>query len=158
MKKFLQTLFIALLSATASFGATIGYSNGSYSRFQNFHYGDGNKQGLAIRLPHEKLALLKGKQLTGIESIFGSAKISGTLTAFVSKGLDETPLAKTEYTMSTTDASSMTAKWKTISFDSPYTITGEEECLYVGYYATTSSAATAMLSICLLYTSPSPRD
>ena len=147
MKKFLQTLFIALLSATASFGATIGYTNGSYNRFQNFHYGDGNKQGLAIRLPHEKLALLKGKQLTGIESIFGSAKISGTLTAFVSKGLDETPLAKTEYKMSTSDASSMTAKWKTISFDSPYTITGEEECLYVGYYATTSSAATAMLSM-----------
>ena len=42
MKKFLQTLFIVLLSATASFGASIGYTNGSYNRFQNFHYGDGD--------------------------------------------------------------------------------------------------------------------
>ena len=41
MKKFLQTLFIALLSATASFGATIGYTNGSFDKGQYFRYGDG---------------------------------------------------------------------------------------------------------------------
>ena len=147
MKTLLLSLFAAILCATASSGATIGYTNGTYSRYQNFHYGDGNKQGLAIRLPHEKLALLKGKQLTGIESVFGSSKITGTLTAFVSKGLDEAPLAMTEYTMSTSDASSMSARWRKISFDSPYTITGEEECLYVGYYATMTDASGNLLSM-----------
>ncbi len=146
MKTLLLSLFAAILCATASSGATIGYTNGTYSKYENFHYGDGKLQGMAIRLPHEKLALLKGKQLTGIESVFGSSKITGTLTAFVSKGLDEAPLAMTEYTMSTSDASSISARWRTISFDSPYTITGEEECLYVGYYATTKEVSGTILS------------
>lgn len=146
MKKILLSLFAALLCATASFGAAIGYTNGTYNRFQNFHYGDGTLQGMAIRLPHEKLVLLKGKQLTGIESVFGSYKVTGPLTAFVSTGLDKEPLAKTEYTMSASDASSLTARWRTISFDSPYTITGEEECLYVGYYATTTEVSGLILS------------
>ena len=133
MKKTLLPLllFSACLQGHAD---ELGYTTGAYSRSAFFSLGTGNRQGLAIRLPHEKLALLKGKQITGVTAIYGTKNLEGgTVTAFVTTDLNATPIAEKAQAITSANIPSTTAKWTETTFDTPYTITGEEECLYIGY-------------------------
>ena len=133
MKKTLLPLllFSACLQGHAD---ELGYTTGAYSRSAFFSLGTGNRRGLAIRLPHEKLALLKGKQITGVTAIYGTKNLEGgTVTAFVTTDLNATPIAEKAQAITSANIPSTTAKWAEATFDTPYTITGEEECLYIGY-------------------------
>ena len=146
MRKSLLSVLLAVLCSVAVHGADIGYTNGYYNRYLYFHIGTGKAQGMAIRLDNDKLKLLKGKTITGIKSIYGSKKTEGNITAFVTTDLNAAPLTKQEYTLSSTEISSSTAKWIEKSFDTPYVITGEEEALYIGYSCTLTDLGAMILS------------
>lgn len=137
MKK--RLLFVLLLLATLPFatiqaGTPIGYSNGDCGRNNIFRSGSTEKQGVAIKLPHEKLQLLKGCSISGVEAAFGSRNTTNyQATAFISVALADTPVAEV------TDVISRAAKWQTFTLATPYVISGEEEALYIGYTVETTT-------------------
>ncbi|MGN0091296.1 MAG: Omp28-related outer membrane protein [Alloprevotella sp.] len=133
MKKTLLPLLL-LVPCFQGHADELGYTTGAYSRSAFFSLGTGSRQGLAIRLTHEKLALLKGKRITGVTAIYGTKNLEGgTVTAFVTTDLNATPIAEKAQAITSANIPSTTAKWTETTFDTPYTITGEEECLYIGY-------------------------
>lgn len=125
----LLTICAALaLAATASAQTTLTYSNGTLGRNNVARVGTGSKQGMAIRLSHEKLQLLKGKSITTVEAVLGSANTTGKkVRGFITTDLNATPNVEKSVSISRA-----TTTWTSISLDDPYTITGEEPELYVG--------------------------
>lgn len=132
MKKQLLFVIMTLFCLKAAAGATFGYTNGDFSRSNFMHFGNSQKQGQAIRLTHEKLALLKGKSITGIQAIYGSRQVSDA-QAFVKAELNGENLAAKNFEVASKDVSSASAKWIETSFDTPYVITGEEKELFIGF-------------------------
>lgn len=109
---------------------TIGYSNQKISRANMFRLGDTEKQGQAIRIPKAKLQVLKGKTIDFAEFVVSSVNTKDKkLHVFLTTSLDATPIA--EGTIDIARAFKQ-CKW---TLDKPYTITGEEENLYIGYTA-----------------------
>lgn len=109
---------------------TIGYSNQKISRANMFRLGDTEKQGQAIRIPKAKLQALKGKTIDFAEFVVSSVNTKDKkLHVFLTTSLDATPIA--EGTIDIARAFKQ-CKW---TLDKPYTITGEEENLYIGYTA-----------------------
>ena len=109
---------------------TIGYSNQKISRVNMFRLGDTEKQGQAIRISKAKLQVLKGKTIDFAEFVVSSVNTKDKkLHVFLTTSLDATPIA--EGTIDIARALK-TCKW---TLDKPYTITGEEENLYIGYTA-----------------------
>lgn len=137
IRTFLGIVLIAAVSVTA--GATqFGYSSGSCERDNMFRVGGGTSQGLAMRISHEKLAALKGCTITSISASFGSSRTtSGDIKLFIGT----TPIDRVvEESHTITRA----LQWDEYTFAKPYTITGEESELYIGYQGEVS-AATSML-------------
>lgn len=128
MKKNIITL-LALAIASASFAQTqIGYTNGNFGRNTVTRAGSSNEQGMAIRLSHEKLQLLKGKTITGLTAVYGSRNMDDKkATCFITTDLNGTPLVQTEDVVEYG-----TTKWDDCVFDKPYTITGDEPQLFIG--------------------------
>ena len=129
MKRFILLFFAMCSIATGIHASKFGYTDGTYSRTNIFRMGSTTKQGMAIRLSHEKLERMKGVTINGIEAVFGTRNTTNKqATLFISTNPDGTPLVE-----KTIDISKA-ASWLSFDID-PYTITGEEEELYIGYYA-----------------------
>lgn len=122
-------------SSTASAQTQIGYTTGNMGRSTVFHYGTSAKQGLAIRLSHDKLQALKGQTIKGIYTAFGSANAVANKEAilFIATNPDDEPVTEQSYTIGSAN------RWCTIDLDSPYTISGDEDELYIGYTLLSSS-------------------
>lgn len=123
----LFTALIPALRATAA--STIGYTNGDTGKDYRFRVGSTEKQGVAIKLGPEKLAMLKGRTISAIEAVIGTRQTyDGTARLFIATTPDsETPLAEQKVKIS------IASRWQTYSLDKPYTITGDEGTLYIGY-------------------------
>jgi len=130
MKRFLSSaIMIGLLTLTPVLADThIGYTNGESDRNHVFRNGSTEKQGMAIKLKKNKLLTLKGRTISSIEAVFGSKNTTNnTATVFIATSPDGQPLREKTVTIN------RAAQWQTITFDSPYVVTGEEEALYIGY-------------------------
>lgn len=128
-KLILTTASLMLLAGNVS-ATNIGYSKDVINRANTFRLGTGEKQGQAIRFSKAKLQALKGTTIDNVEFVLGSKNTNdNTMKVFLSTSLDGEPIA--EGTLSVTKSLSK-LKW---TLDTPYTITGDEECLYVGFTA-----------------------
>lgn len=124
INKYLIFSLLMLLTVSSVVAQTqFSYSNGTVKRKEGFRFGSSTTQGLAIYLPAEKAALLKGAKITGIKSAFGTSQISD-LKAFVTTSLGSEPIYSCAISGATTSL-------KEFAFDAPVEITGE--AIYVGY-------------------------
>lgn len=141
MRKFtLAVASLLLLNIGSADAVTIGYSKETINR-NIFRLGSSTTQGQAIRLSKAKLQALKGKTIDFVEIAVGSKNTTDNkLNTFISTSLDGTPLV--EGTLKVSRAYSK-AKW---TLSTPYTITGDEECLYIGYTAEIPSTYNMLLS------------
>lgn len=122
-------LVLALLAAPALAQTQVGYTTGNMGRTTVFHYGNNTQQGMAIRLSHDKLQALQGHQITAVNTAFGSVNAIKDKQAqlFVATSLTADPVLQQSATISKANA------WQQIALTSPYTITGLEPELIVGY-------------------------
>lgn len=127
---------VALLSGIQTMAQTqIGYTTGNMGRTTVFHYGNNPKQGMAIRLSHEKLQTLAGRSITAVYTSFGSANAvkDKLATIFVATSMTDAPVCEQQCTIGSAN------RWTTVTLDTPYVITGQEEELLVGYTLTSSN-------------------
>ena len=130
MRKIFLSLSAFLLLAGNVNATSIGYSNSNIIRTNYFRVGDTEKQGQAIRISKAKLQALKGKTIDFAEFVVGSANTyDKKLHVFLTTSLDATPIAEGSINIG---RAFHKCKW---TLDKPYTITGEEENLYIGYTA-----------------------
>jgi len=118
-------IFFFFLTSLSAFAGSFGYSNGTCGRNNIARFGTTEKQGVAILLNEEKVKMLAGKTISGLQVVLASRNGSN-LKVFVSRSLDATPLVEAS------GAVSKTNQWQEISLNSAYTITGNEGSLYVG--------------------------
>lgn len=131
-KKLILSLlaFMAFCYGQTAEAANIGYSNGTVERSTLFKMGSTKKQGMAIKLDAAKLQELKGSTISAIQTAFGSRNTTGkTAHLFIATSPDATPLVEQDVTISSV------VKWVEFALDNPYTITGDEGTLYIGYTA-----------------------
>ncbi len=123
----IYTLIISIVlsfSTISSYADTyFGYTNGTSNRKDGYKLNSGEKQGLAIYLPASKMAILKGKTITGIRTVFGTTQASN-ISVFISKEIGGSPV----FTQTISNPKTTFSNFK---FDTPYTIDGE--ALYIGY-------------------------
>ena len=117
MKKLFAALCLALSVVGASAQNYFGYTNTDYERNGGVRFGTSTTQGQAIRLSGEKLDMMRGKQITGIHTAFGTRNLDA-LTFFVTTDLNGTPAVSEDMTGASTS-------WRDFSFSTPYTI-GDE--------------------------------
>lgn len=130
MRKILLSIASLMLFSGYINATNIGYSKENIVRTNKFRVGSGEKQGQAIRLSHAKLQMLKGKTIDFAEFVVASKNTTDNkIYAFLSTSLDGEPIAEADIAVS---AAFKKCKW---TLDKPYTITGDEENLYIGYTA-----------------------
>lgn len=130
MRKTISCMAALLIMASGANAVTISYSKATANRTNAFQMGTSLKQGQAIRLPKAKLQMLKGKTIDFAEFILGTKNTEGNkIHAFISTSLDGAPITEGDVQI---ENSLVKTKW---TLDKPYTITGDEEELYVGYTA-----------------------
>lgn len=141
MKKIILCAMPLLIAANSLNATTIGYCKSSTSRTNTFRVGSTTTQGQAIRLTKAKLQALKGKTINYAEFAVGSKNCTGnTLKVFLSTSPDGEPIAEGTVTVS---KALDNCRW---TLDKPYTITGEEESLYIGYTAEIATTYKMLLS------------
>ena len=119
-----------LLLAGSANATSIGYSKDKIVRTYIFRMGSTKTQGQAIRLSKAKLQALKGKTIDFAEFVVASRNTTGNkLHAFITTSLGGTPIAEGDV-----DITKSLERMK-FTLPIPYTITGEEENLYIGYTA-----------------------
>ena len=140
--KLFATAVLVAASASMAYAATnVGYCTETVTRTNKFRLGSTEKQGAVIRLNDELLAVLQGQHITGVNAAFGTRYTNDDkVTVFIATAPDAAPLASV-----TTEIASA-ASWNEFTFDAPYTITGSEGALYVGYYAELSKEAQFIMS------------
>lgn len=130
MKKTLLFLLCSIATCIPASASVIGYSDGTIYKYQMLSVGESSQQGIAIKLPAGKIKMLQGQTIHAIQAVFGSLNTTdGKATLFITTSLEGTPLLQQAVEISAT------AKWLTYALDHPYTITGNEEALYIGYTA-----------------------
>lgn len=140
---FCRGIAALLLAANAQALAAIdlGYCTNSVDRNNIFRIGSAEKQGLAVRLGAGKLAALKGCTISSISTAVGSKRMTdGQIQLFIATAPDAEPL------VSQTVAVSAATKWLTFSLDKPYTISGDETSLYIGYTGEISTNSSMLMS------------
>lgn len=132
-KSLTNSLVACLLLAAGFFSlplsaATIGYTNGNYGGSTVQRLGTSTTQGMAMKLSGDKLKALQGRTISAIEAVFGTRNTTGNAAhLFVTTQLGGTPVAEQDVTIT------RALRWYTFDLDQPYTITGQEEALYIGY-------------------------
>lgn len=140
MKSILVSIVWLLMLVDNTNAITISYSNGIPDQTKIFNMGASKKQGQAIRLSKAKLHVLKGKNIDAVEICIGSRNTEGKVVhAFISTSLTDTPIVESDISISKAFVKN---KW---ILDKPYTITGDEEELYIGYLAESQSANSKLL-------------
>lgn len=138
-KTILSVAALMLLGGTAG-ATTIGYSKTNVTRTNAYRLGTATTQGQAIRLPQSKLLLLKGKTIDYCEFAVGTLNIKDkTINVFITTELGGTPIATGTVKM---DKTFTKCRW---TLDTPYTITGDEKELYVGYTAEMTQSSKLLL-------------
>lgn len=129
VKILTAVMAMAVLCVPQLMAATsIGYSNGTAGRSSLFRLGFQTTQGMAIRLDGSKLKALKGCTISAIETVFCSRNSNdGTARLFIATSPGGTPLCEQTVEIS------KVASWVSYDLDTPYTIKGDEDELYVGY-------------------------
>lgn len=128
-KNIMGVAALLLLAGTAN-ATSIGYAKDKINRAYTFSLGSSTTQGQAIRLTKAKLQALKGKTIDFAEFVVATKNITGqSIHTFITTKLGGTPLAEGSATVSRAPGK---VKW---TLDKPYTITGDEEELYIGYTA-----------------------
>ena len=130
MNKFAIGVAALLFLATGNANATnIGYCKDNINR-NIFRVGSSTQQGQVIRLSKAKLQALKGKTISSVDVVVGSKNTTGNkVNVFISSTPDATPLRQGTITIS---RALQKCTW---TLDTPYTITGNEGDLYIGYTA-----------------------
>lgn len=140
MKKAIVSVAALLLLAGNTNATTIGYAKDAVVR-NNFRLGSTTKQGQAIKLAKEKLQRLKGKKISSVQLAVGSTWTTGkTVHAFISTSLEGTPIAESDVMLNRAFSKE---NW---NLSQPYTITGEEEALYIGYTAEIPTSYSMLLT------------
>lgn len=130
MRKTILSVAALLLLAGNVKATSIGYSKDSFSQANSFRIGSTTTQGQAIRLSKAKLQMLKGKTIDFAEFVVASKQTVGNkIHAFITTSLGGTPIAEGDVEIS------RSLKKMKFNLPTPYTITGEEENLYIGYTA-----------------------
>ena len=141
MRKILLSIASLLIFAGSINATNIGYSKDDIDRLNTFRLGSSQKQGQAIRFSHAKLQALKGKTIDFAEFVVGSKNTTdNNINVFLATTLTGTPIA--EGTLEVKRGLTK-IKW---ALDKPYTITGEEECLYIGYTAEIGTTYNLLIS------------
>lgn len=141
MKKTLISAMLLTLFMGSASASSIGYSNGTIDKLNCFRVGTSTKQGQAIRLSHAKLQALKGKTIDYAEFCVGSRNTTDKkMHVFISTSLDGTPIAEGDIDITRALSN---IKW---TLDKPYTVTGKEPCLYIGYTADIATSSKMLLS------------
>lgn len=134
MKHLISPLFALVLllapAAEAEAQSTIGYTTGAMGKSTIGRFGSSEKQGLAIKLSHDKIQALAGQTISSVKLAFGSRNTADKcVSLFLTTDLDGEPLLTQEIAIDKAN------KWQTNTLDSPYTITGQEEALFLGFTA-----------------------
>lgn len=122
-------LFFSLLIAlsTSALATTLSYSNGSAGRSNVARVGTTEMQGQLMRLNSDKVKMLAGKTISGIQTVLGSRNGSN-FNLFVRETPDGPNLAAVENaTIPKANA------WTDFAFAAPYVVKGTEENLYIGF-------------------------
>ena len=138
MKKSTLSLLIgALLSLLPSqlLAWSFGYTTGEASKSKIFRVTTGGTQGVCIKMDAEKIKTLKGSTISGVEFVVGSKRTTGSkITLFVSTDLTADPVRSETATIATANV------WQSATLSNPYTITGDEQAIYVGYLGEINSS------------------
>lgn len=143
MNRLLSLFFIsfALCAHTAS-ATDFGYSNGEVGRSKStvFRLGSNPRQGIAMRIPSEKLAALDGHNISSIGAAFGTRNIdAGTMRLFITHDLNADPMVLQAATYD------KALQWCDFKLDSPITINAADGDLYIGYYAELPTTASLLV-------------
>lgn len=140
MRKTILSVAALLLLVGNAYATTIGYSKDAVVR-NMFRLGSTTTQGQAIKLSKEKLQALKGKTIDYVEFAVGSKQTKNNVAhVFISTSLGGTPLAEGDAAISKAYAKN---KWQ---LSKPYTITGDEDALYIGYTAEIGTSYSMLLA------------
>lgn len=145
-KKVLAATIVAAFTVCANAQTKFGYCNADNVTARNSvtRVGNTSRQGIAIRIGKEKLQLLKGKTIKAVNTVVGTRNTTddkgvtnNKATIFITKKLGENSIVEQELALT----SKNTAAWVEFALDNPYTITGDEGELYIGYslYAQTTN-------------------
>ena len=138
-----RTLLLSALLGLSTLGAlatSIGYSNGTIDKLNLYKFGTSTTQGQAIRLTKAKLQMLKGKSIDYVEFVPGTKLTKDNeVHLFISTAPGGAPIAEGTVKIERTPE---IYKW---TLDKPYTITGDEEKLYVGYTAETNAGSKILM-------------
>lgn len=139
-KNIMGVAALFLLLAGNVNATSIGYAKDKINRAYTFRLGSSATQGQAIRLTKAKLQALKGKTIDFAEFVVGTNRIKDkSIHAFVTTKLGDTPLAEGTVEV---NRSLTKIKW---TLDKPYTITGNEDDLYIGYTGELSIATNKLI-------------
>lgn len=144
MRKLILVMMALGLACTNATASKFGYCKDELGRTNMFRMGSTDKQGLAIRLSHDKLQAMKGVTISGIEVAFGSRNTDGkSATLFITKRLNNA--AGDDLIAEKTVTITKAISW--LQYDiTPYTITGDEEELYIGYHETIGTSYKSLMS------------
>lgn len=121
---------LLMLAAVNTNATEIGYSKDKIKQTNVFSVGSSTTQGQMIRISKAKLQQFKGKRIDFAEFAVGSKYTTGSkLNVFITTSPDATPIAE-----GTIDIEKALKKCRW-TLPTPYTITGDEEQLYIGYTA-----------------------
>lgn len=129
MRKFFFSLASALLLAGSMSATDISYVNmDKTNKNGGFRAGSSTKQGQAIRISKAKLQHLIGKTIESVTIVPATKNTNdGQIHPFITTSLEGDPICKADLKI----VGALKANTWTLS--EPYTITGEEENLYIGY-------------------------
>lgn len=136
MQKFLLSLAGAMLAMTslpATADTTLTYSNGE-SGSPTLYSTSSLATGQALHLSASKLAMLKGRTIKALEIVTGTKKVDNF------RIIIGTDLNNPTYTQDATIGRAI--RWINYDLTTPYTITGDEQDLYIGYTGTIQTGGT----------------
>lgn len=143
MNRLLSLFFIAFaLCAHTASAADFGYSNGEVGRSKStvFRLGTELRQGIAIRIPAEKLASLDGQNISSVAAAFGTRNIeAGTMRLFIAHDLNADPVVLQNISYD------KALQWCDFKLEVPFTINASEGDLYIGYYAELPKTASLLV-------------
>jgi len=124
---FTLGFLVASMAVNAWSTQVVGYSDGNQGTNTQFRTSTGTT-GLAVKFPKEKLQTLKGCVIKSVEIAVGSKmSTNNEMTLFIAPSLDGTPAVSEVHSISRANS------WREYTLNQPYTITGDEPALYVGY-------------------------
>ena len=116
----------------------VGYTTGAVYRKDGLRFNSGSEQGMLIRLPKEKTALLAGSQIKAIRTATGTSQMENPrLVIIEGDDINATPVVEQE-------TAKFSTSMKDYALDTPYTIKGDK-ALFVGFKCALNAAYNPML-------------